>query len=278
MSPADLPPLSGAASVHRTIHSRRDALIAYEIGGDGPAIVLFPSLGRGAEDFGALACALIGAGFRVVRPEPRGIGASTPLRAGETLHDMAADIAALIEAERLAPAILVGHAAGNWVARVLAHDRPDLTRGVALLAAIVTAEPTPNMRASISASYETSLPDEVRLHHLSRAYFATGADPRVWLDGWHPAVATAQQEAARLTPDRGWRRVADTHPTLYVGAAEDAISPPPTLTELRDAIGPNASLVVVGDAGHALLPEKPDDVFSALVHWIEGLTKGVNGV
>lgn len=245
-----------------------DARIDYRIGGTGPAVVLIPSLGRGAEDFDQLAPDLARAGYRVLQPEPRGIGGSSSLKDGDTLHDMAADIAAIIEWERLAPAILVGHAAGNWVARVLAHDRPELTRAVALVAAIVTSNPPDDIRASISGSFDPALSDAERLSHLQRAYFAPGADATVWLDGWWPEVAEQQRQAARKTADSKWKLVAETHPTFYLGAADDVISPPPTIDALRTAIGPKASLAVIEHAGHALLPEQPQAVSSQLQNWI----------
>lgn len=251
---------------------RGDARIEYGTMGSGPGVVLIPSLGRGAEDFDLLATDLARLGYRVLQPEPRGIGGSSALNKGDTLNDMAADIAAIIETEQLAPAILVGHAAGNWVARVLAHDRPDLTRAVALVAAIVTRTPSDDIRASISGSFDPSLSDTERLAHLERAYFAPGADARVWLDGWWPDVARLQREAARQTTDNNWKPVAHAHPTLYLGAANDIISPPPTLSELRSAIGPKASLKVIPQAGHALLPEQPQAVTDCLHEWMSELS------
>jgi pimeloyl-ACP methyl ester carboxylesterase len=60
--------------------------------GAGPVIVILPSLGRGAEDYDVIADLLVKGGFRVLRPQPRGIGASTGSMASLTLHDLAADI------------------------------------------------------------------------------------------------------------------------------------------------------------------------------------------
>lgn len=250
----------------------RDGIaLTYRVCGAGPAVVLIPSLGRGSEDFNALLPSLVQAGLRLILPEPRGIERSAPLQEGDTLHEMAADIAAIVEAEGAAPAVLVGHAAGNWVARVLAYDRPDLTRAVALVAAIVTNTVPKDVRASISASFDMTLTDEDRLEHLARVYFAPGADASVWLAGWWPEVSAAQRRAAKQTVDQDWIRVADRHPTLYVGAADDAISPPPDLDALRGTIGPKADCVVINNAGHALLPEQPKAVAQALEHWVAGL-------
>lgn len=252
----------------------RDGIaLTYRVCGAGPAVVLIPSLGRGSEDFDALLPSLVQAGLRLILPGPRGIEGSSPLQHEDTLHDMAADIAMILEAEKAAPAVLVGHAAGNWVARVLAHDRPDLTRAVALVAAIVTNTVAKNVRDSISASFDMALTDEERLGHLERVYFAPGADASVWLDGWWPEVSAAQRRAAKQTVDQDWIRAADRHPTLYIGAADDVISPPPNLDALRGTIGPKADCVVITNAGHALLPEQPKAVAQALEHWVAGLPR-----
>ena len=44
--------------------------------GRGPLIVLLPGRGRGSEDFDEVAAGLAKAGFRVLRPQPRGAGQS----------------------------------------------------------------------------------------------------------------------------------------------------------------------------------------------------------
>lgn len=252
--------------------TRQGIQLCYRTLGQGPLVVLVPSLGRGSADFDGLAALLSDAGYRVLSPEPRGIEGSAPLHSTDTLSDMAADVATMIEAEGAGPAVIAGHAAGNWVARVLAYDRPDLTRGVALLAAIVTNQVPPETRASISACHDLTLPDSDRLALLQRIYFAPGADASVWLEGWWPDVSIAQRCAAKQTTDKSWIRVADRHPTLYVAAADDVISPPPELNALRATIGQKATCVVIKDAGHALLPEQPERVAQALAEWIADLS------
>lgn len=264
--------IAGAAHAAEPRVIMRGAVrIAYHAGGAGPSFVLIPSLGRGAEDFDNLAPRIAAQGFRVLRPEPRGIGGSSALHEGATLHDMAADLAAVITTEGGGPAVVAGHAAGNWVARVLAHDRPDLVRGVAMVAALLGTTVDATIRASINGSFDMKLSDRQRLEHLRRAYFAPGNDARVWLAGWHPPVAERQRAAAAATRDRAWIRAAERTPLLYLGAAQDRISPPPTPAALRAAVGELATLVVIGNAGHALLPEQPEATAAALVAWAREL-------
>src|ERR1022692_2059660 len=59
--------------------------------GRGPLIVLLPSLGRDSEEFDPLAEQIAAAGFRVLRPQPRGFGHSTGPMQNLTLHDYARD-------------------------------------------------------------------------------------------------------------------------------------------------------------------------------------------
>ena len=251
--------------------TRSSGAISYDVEGQGPCIVLIPSLGRGQEDFDGVAPRLLAAGFRLLRPEPRGIGGSAPIPPGADLHTLAADIAALIEAESAAPALVAGHAFGNWVARVTAYDHPALVSGVAMLAAVLGTEVDPDIRRSITASFDTDLPDGERLNHLRRAYFAPGNDASVWLSGWHKAVAEAQRRAQAATTDKGWLRAGERLPLLYLAAAQDAIAPPPDERRMREALGPKTRLVVVQDAGHALLPEQPQAVAEALIAFARSL-------
>lgn len=239
--------------------------------GTGHTVVLLPSLGRGQEDFDGIAPMLLGAGLRLLRPEPRGIGRSAPLKPGATLFDMARDVIAAMEDAGVTQALVAGHAAGNWVARITAHLRPDLVRGVAMLAAVTGTAVDPAISAAIVGSFDKALPEEVRLGHLQRAYFAPGHDARVWLDGWHTEVARAQRRAREATTDRSWLRVADRTPLLYLAAAEDAIAAPPSEAELIAALGPLAKRVVVERAGHALLPEQPEAVARALIAEVQAL-------
>src|SRR6478735_4020704 len=74
--------------------------------GAGPLVVMLPSARRGQEDFGVVAAGIAAAGFRVLRPEPRGIGRSSkgPVQ-GITYHDFADDVAAVIRSQDAGPAI-----------------------------------------------------------------------------------------------------------------------------------------------------------------------------
>jgi pimeloyl-ACP methyl ester carboxylesterase len=255
----------------RTVVARGEVRIEVLAQGQGNVVVLLPSLGRGAGDFDTVAERLAGAGYRVLRPQPRGIGESRGPLAGIDLHDCAADVAAVIEQDSNGPAFVVGHAFGNRVARMLATDRPELVRAVALVAANIGKAPSPpRMRAAIRASADPSLPDAERLEALQFAFFAPGNDPRPWLEGWHPEVLAAQ----RIAGDRTSREedfAAGRAPVLYLQPDHDPLAHAEDAEAYARQFGARVTVVVIGRASHAVIAEQPEAVSAALIAYARGL-------
>lgn len=266
--------LSGSGSpVERKLLDAGPARIEYFVQGAGPLVVLLPSLGRGAEDFDGVRPLLVHA-CRVVTPQPRGIGESRGPMSGITLHDYARDIAAVIENEGGGPALIGGHAFGNFVARTTAVDRPELVRGIALLGATHVWPVPPDIRESIMKSSDLALPDAERIRYLKHAFFAPDSDPRVWLSGWHPEVKKAQRIATDATPQPEWWH-AGSAPILDVQPANDVMIPPESASRYRDEMGERVSIVRIADAGHALLPEQPAAVARALLDFLKRLPPSI---
>lgn len=251
-----------ASAPQRTMIDGRTEVIAQ---GQGRLVVMLPSRGRGAEDFDDLAERFVQAGYRVVRPQPRGIGRSTGALADITLHDLATDIAGVIRREDKGPALLVGHAFGNWVARTTAVDYPELVRGVVIVAAAAKQYPA-GLSEHVDKSAELSLPDEERLKSISYAFFAPGHDARVWLNGWYPAISESQRLAGKATKQSDWWS-GGRAPMLDLQAEQDLFKPPATRDEVRAEFGSRVTVKVIPNAGHALVPEQPAAVVDAIVSW-----------
>ena len=92
-------------------------------GGDD-TVVMLPGAGWGAAALCDIPRRVAAAGYRTVAVNPRGAAGSTGPVEGVSLHDLAADVALLVEALGLSPVHILGHAGGNRVARCLASDRP----------------------------------------------------------------------------------------------------------------------------------------------------------
>jgi len=260
-----------AGAPTRTLVARGDVRIEVLSQGQGNVVVLLPSLGRGATDFDAVAERLAGAGYRVLRPQPRGIGGSRGPLAGIDLHDCAADVAAVITHDNNGPAFVVGHAFGNRVARMLATDRPELVCPVALVAANIGKAPSPpRMRAAIRASADPSLPDAERLEALQFAFFAPGNDPRPWLEGWHPEVLAAQ----RIAGDRTSREedfAAGQAPILYLQPDHDPLAHVEDAEAYARQFGSRVTVMLIERASHAVIAEQPEAVSAALIAYARTL-------
>ena len=251
-----------------------DVQIEVVANGRGPLVVMLPSLGRDSDDYGPVAEAFVREGFRVVRPAPRGIGESRGPQTGLTLHDYARDVAKVIEFENQGPAVVVGHAYGNWVARTTATDHPKLVRGV-VIAAAASKRYAPELSGYIDKCEDTSLPDEERLKYLRLTFFSANSDPRPWLHGWHPEVKKAQRAARAATRiEEFWG--AGSAPMLDLMAADDPFRLPATADENRQEFGARVSVAVIKDASHALIPEQPAAVAAAISSWVRQLGPGTD--
>ena len=250
-----------------------DIRIEVAIEGRGPLIVMLPSRGRGAEDFDDVAGELVKAGFRVLRPQPRGAALSLGPMQNLTLHDLARDVAAVIRiAGDGGPAIIVGHAFGSWVARMIAIDHPELVRGVVMAAAAAKAYPAgfagaKELSEAVRKSGDFTLPTSERLRYLRVAFFAPNSDARTWLQGWHPAADVIQLAAGRATQQSEWWS-GGTVPLLDLQGELDPFKPRAMSNEMRDEFGERASIVVIPDASHALIQEQPVAVAAAILAWI----------
>jgi pimeloyl-ACP methyl ester carboxylesterase len=240
--------------------------------GHGPLVVLLPGRGRTSEDFDEVAAGLAKSGFRVLRPQPRGAAASTGPMQGLTLHDFARDNAEVIKHEGGGPAVMVGHAYGSWVARMTAVDYPRLVRGVVIAATAAKAYPAgfagaKELSEAVRKSGDPALSDVERLSYLRADFFAPDSDASVWLKGSYPDVDEAQLAAGRATPQSEWWG-GGTAPLLDLQGALDPFKPRSMMNELRDEFGERASVVVIPNASHALIPEQPAAVVEAIVAWI----------
>jgi pimeloyl-ACP methyl ester carboxylesterase len=231
------------------------------------SVLLLPSLGRGSADFSALMTALAAAGWHALALNPRGIGASTGTLHEISLHDLAADAAAVIVARGGGAAHVVGHAFGHRIACCLAVDHPQRTRKLVLLGAGGRIESDLEARSAFKRFLTEQLDASARRIAMHTANFAAASDPTPWLEGWWPQTALAQIEAARRTPHEQWWESGSAE-VLVVQGLEDRMAPPENGRALARALGARVRLVEVAGAGHALLPEQPARVASAIIEFL----------
>lgn len=232
-------------------------------------VVMLPSLGRGSHDFDALAARVTRQGYRVLLPEPRGIGGSCGPLDAKTLHDFAGDVAAVIAALSSGAVVLIGHAYGNRVARAVASDHPQLVQELVLIAAGGLIPIREEIVAAMRGSMTPDVPREKRLAHLAKAFFAPGNDPSIWLDGWWPDVALAQSAAVRATKVEDWWE-AGGKPITVLQASDDAIATRENAEDLVRRLGARVRIIDIAEAGHAMLPEQPEQIAVAVLRVVRG--------
>lgn len=252
----------------------KDIIIATLIQGSGEPIVILPSLGRGAADYDEVAGLLAAAGHMVIRPQPRGIGGSSGPMQGLNMHDLAEDVAAALDHLAVTSAVVVGHAFGSQPARMLAVDRPDLVRALVLAASSagkvpesMQEKPYRRLRAEIDGAGNPALPEDERVRCLQAAFFAPGNNPRVWLDGWSWPTHEMQAFARDNTPVDEYF-AGGCVPILDLQAACDAVVIP---NVYRPLLGDRVTVEVVPGAGHALAPERPGAMSTAILKFVASL-------
>jgi len=240
----------------------------------GRTVVLIASLGREASDFNELASALADAGYGTVAVEAPGIGASDFPEADLTLHDLAGDVAAVLDAEGITEKVaMLGHAFGNRVARTFAHDTPDSTRA-AILVAAGGQRPVPDKaNASLRSVFDGTLSADMRDRHIRYAFFAgDNPIPDHWRVGWYGLTAMLQGTASRLMGDEPWQRAGGV-PMLVIQADADTVAPKEDAADYLAASLPDqVTTVIIENAGHALLPEQPEAIATAVLAFLDELS------
>ena len=235
--------------------------------GAGSALVLLANAGCSTRYFDPLARRLAPAGFQIVAINMRGVGRSSGPLEGVSLHDLAGDVAGVIDALGCAPAHVLGHAFGNRIARCLAADRPELVRSLILLAAGgLISPPTPLGTAFHNAGDAKRTGPECVA--LGARWLSPGSDPSVLqpVECW-PQVHIAQIATSRQTPLADWW-TGGAAPMLVVQGLDDTAAPPGNGHALRAAVGERAQVVDIPEAGHFLPLEQPEPVFEAVLNFL----------
>jgi pimeloyl-ACP methyl ester carboxylesterase len=243
--------------------------------GAGTAIILLPGGSLATGYLSDLAEALADAGFRAIRVNPRGAGASTGPMSGLTLHDLAADVAGVIEALDVGPAFVLGHAFGNRIARSVAADRPELVRGVILVAAGGKVEPLPEAQRALMTLFTPTASEAEVLEAMRWMVGAPQNAPSVWerfKGDRAPAAAAAQMAAAQATPLGDWWSPPGEVPYLVIQGLKDHAAPVENGHLLREELGERVTIIDIPNAGHLQPLEAPGPVADATIAFARRLS------
>jgi len=206
----------------------------------------------------------LGTGVRTIAVDLPGFGASNTLAGPYNLDRFAADLRALLESLRTGPVIVVGHSMGAKVALRLAIEAPELVRGLVLVAPVpigpagfsekgeaylrATAGDPAQLRAWLAKTI-VDPPDDATLDRLCA--IAAKSPPEVVLESLASWVQTDLAEPAK--------RVGA--PAVVIASAQDA---PERAERYVAALLPNADFIVVPDAAHYAILERPRAIASRI--------------
>lgn len=279
--------------------------LEYEIEGPADAPVLLMIHGVGAQLIRwprGLCQALLAAGFRILRFDPRDIGLSTHMddapvpdlakvleaRArGEepdlpyTLSDLAADAVGLLDALDIRSAHVLGVSLGGMVAQVMAIEYSQRVASLAILMSQSGNPAIPPSRPEALAILSKPAPDPVSAHEAyldhqvelnrvlgSPAYPVPEKDLRQFAAeaarrAWNPKGTARQLAAGRGSADRRTSLRALSVPTLVLHGAEDPLIPVAAGEDIAGNIE-RSWFVKVAGMGHDL-PAELFDLIAATI-------------
>lgn len=263
-----LPALASAAYTTEYLTGASNNTIQILVEGEGPSLLVWPSYARDSiDDFHEFSTALAEAGYRVLRPQPRGMGESTgPV--DTTWDELGADVAAVIDTFGNGKAVILGHAGGQRVTKHMAAAYPDKVPSI-VLACIntgINTNATIAATATIASNYSNSVED--RLAALELGYFAPGHDASIWLTGWYLDAVGSVSGTGVSTLGGDNTQILDVIATLDPWREEDQWNYTTGLA------GNRSTVVFVEDASHALFPENLQGLLDVLLPWLKTQTSG----
>jgi pimeloyl-ACP methyl ester carboxylesterase len=253
--------------------------LGYEIGGEGPPLLLLHGLGGALSNWIELA-PLLARSYRVLAPDLPGHGRSEPLPGAPDLGAFAESVRLLAEHERLLPAAIVGHSAGGLIALRLAAARPEAVSSIVLAASagISTgrrlAELTVELLAlarpgRVLAPFRARIARQPHLRYLAFGWWGASDPPALSaaaVDGFlsgpplHTETTALGRALVRDDPRLDLERV--SCPCLVLWGARD------NWVLLEDgfefARRLRAPLRLIPDCGHLLIGERPDACLDAI--------------
>lgn len=239
----------------------------------GPAVVLLHGYSDSWFSW-SLVLPLLPDSLHVLALDLRGHGESDRPADGYAMRDLAADVIALLDAQGIASATVVGHSMGSLVAQQVALAAPERVGRLVLVGSGTTGRRiagVAELEAEVNGLGDPVSTAFVRTFQESTVY---GALPAGFLDR---AVAESEKLPARvwrglmagmLAVDPPSRLGALGIPVLVLWGDHDTVFPRPEQDALLHLL-PGATLTVYRETGHALHWERPAEFAGDLLSFIE---------
>lgn len=254
------------------------ALVYDALGSGRETVVLAHNLMAQRGTFATVAGVLAGRA-RVLTIDLRGHGESVPTRRGFTVEDLADDLAALLDAEGVERAVVVGTSLGASAAAWLAVTRPERVRGLVLMSVTpYAATAVDRLRfAALATVLRTFGPGPV-LSAIEGQLVGPGqreragemAAVRRWIRATPRRELMRSVQAWARRPALAGRLRSIAAPTVVVAGAEDRACPRRFMAAVMAEV-PGATMEVIPGAGHTVQFERPAAVAAVIGALLERL-------
>jgi len=196
--------------------------------------------------------------YRIAVPDLPGYGRSESKRIW-TVPSITTRLAIWLDAHAFSDVVLVANSLGCQIATLLAVERPDLVRGLVLVAP--TLDPSIRHAAQLMWRGAIDIPREKQT--LWNIWI-----PDFFRAGLRRSLAMLHQ-TMRDGPEQ-LRRLPDVHqPALVVGGGDDPIAPPEWVAAMAGSM-PNARSIILPGCAHAMNYSDPRSLARAIDTVIEG--------
>jgi pimeloyl-ACP methyl ester carboxylesterase len=252
--------------------------IAYEVLGEGEPLLMIQGLAYDRNGWGPLP-GLLAEDFRVVKFDNRGVGESDAPEGPYTVQQLAADAAAVLDAEGIERAYILGVSLGGFVAQEFALAWPERVEKLVLVSTMPggpKSHPMPAPTVEAFGKFPTlSREDGLRMLVENSAGARAVRDLPELIDEIYayrleaaPPIESWQAQAvAGATFDAYDRISAIDVPTLVVTGGDDVVVDTRNSDLLAELI-PNARLVRVPERGHLLIWEDPTAVLAPVKEFL----------
>ena len=251
----------------------------YESTGEGDPMILIRGLSSNADHWYAQVPDL-SKHYRVITFDNRGIGRSSDPGGTFTIRDMAADVAALMDALGIERAHVMGLSMGGMIAQELAIQHPQRVKG--LILAVTHCGGKQQVKATdevMETIQRMTIDDSMEARIKAAAVFfapQTLSENIAVIQEYatvsmkHPAGGEILQR--QLNAIQGHDAFDRLHliqaPTLVLTGAQDVLIPPENSKILADHI-PNAEYIVIKGGGHQILIEQPEACNRAMIDFLQ---------
>jgi pimeloyl-ACP methyl ester carboxylesterase len=225
--------------------------------------------------------------YRTITFDNRGTGGSSPAHAPLTMHAMARDALAVLDAAGESSAHVIGVSMGGMIAQHLALDHRDRVRSLVLGCTTPGGRrQRPNLRLVSASLLRPLIGPSNTFSLIAPALYSPRSraenpervrqDMRIRASDRVKALTPVLQSAAIAAHDtRSRLHELEGLPTLVIHGLDDMLIPPAHGRELAGLI-PGARLVELPGAGHLLATDAEHEVAAALIGHIEDARSAIS--